>query len=181
MTTRTAYVEQPRFFVVAHGMQGVKGDVGAVGPVGPDGAQGPQGVAGPQGPQGPVGVQGPGGEGGSLIYKLAGEALGAYRAVVMSSTTEVVRASNTDATHRNRVLGITEIAAASGDQIRIRRVGEITFAGWAWTPNAPIFVGTSGALTQTPPSGAAVFTQVVAVALSATTIYVWPSGVVTLI
>jgi hypothetical protein len=132
------------------------------------------------GEPGPKGDQGdPGGD--SLIAATASEAMSAYRAVVADSASGVSLADNTDITHRDRVLGITENAAATAGPVDVRRSGEITFASWAWTPYAPIFVGAAGLLTQTAPVNPAVFSQVIAVALSATVIYVWPREPLTII
>lgn len=122
------------------------------------------GSSGPRGEPGPAGVE--------TFTKTASEAISAYRAVIADSYDGALKASNTDTTHRARVIGITETAAPLGGPITIRRVGRIDFSGWSWTPNNPIFVGASGALTQTPPVNPAVFSQIVAVALAATSIYV---------
>lgn len=53
-------------------------------------------------------------------------------------------------------------------------VGFIRNAGWSWTVGGLIYVGTSGVLTQTTPSGSGDFVQVVGVATSATEIYFNP-------
>jgi hypothetical protein len=128
------------------------------------GAQGPPGVPGPTG----------GGSVDTAFDKVAGEDVSAYRAVVPSGSTNVLLATNTNSAHRNAVLGVTEQAASTGGSVRVRRAGRIDFAGWAWTPNAPIFVGASGTLTQVPPVSPAVFVQVIGFALSATAMFVWP-------
>lgn len=125
------------------------------------------GEAGPPGAQGPPGT---GGTGGSLSYtKTANEAISAYRVVVSDGATGVLLAHNTVLPHRNLMLGITETAASLGASITVRVQGEITFGGWAWTPGLPLFLGTAGMLTHTPPSFPA-FSRMVAVAVTATLI-----------
>jgi hypothetical protein len=149
----TVVEERPIIGAIDFGFSGAKGDTGAVGPSGD----------------------------GSVLVKIAGEAMSAYRAVVSNGGADVLLANNTDSAHRRRVLGITEIAAAAAADTRIRRFGPLEFGGWAWTPDELIFVGVDGALTQTPPVPPAAFSQAIAVALSATRIYVWPRDPVALI
>jgi hypothetical protein len=117
------------------------------------------------------GPQGPAGAFGATLSKVAGAALGGHRVVVASGADEVLVADVTDPAHLHRVLGITEGAAVLGDGIDVRFAGEMTEASWSWTPGAPIYVGASGVLTQTPPVGAA-WLRIVAVAVSATRIVV---------
>lgn len=156
-------------------------DVGGRGPQGPVGQSAyalavAEGFAGDEaawlaslvGPQGPPGAAG---AAGSVLEKTAGAALGGHRVVVASGADEVLVADVTDAAHLHRVLGITEGAAVQGDGIGVRFAGEMTEGSWSWTPDAPIYVGAAGVLTQTPPVGAA-WLRIVAVAISATRIVV---------
>lgn len=48
--------------------------------------------------------------------------------------------------------GVNRIAAVSGDSLSVVRSGLMTENGWTWTPNAPIFIGADGVLTQTQPT-----------------------------
>lgn len=125
------------------------------------------------GEMGPPGIQGPPGTGGgdtSSITKNCDEAISAYRAVISNGADGILLAQNTNIAHRNNVIGITTQAGALNDDVDVQKFGELTFAGWAWTPGLPIFVGANGLLTQTPPVNPAVFSQIVAQALTATKI-----------
>ena len=138
----------------------------AIGPVGPAGAT----VVGPTGPQGPVGAQGPVGPAGSdLIVRTASVALGGGRVVRDVDGAAVTYADNIDLAMLDAVLGITAGAASAGQPCSIRTAGDMTDPAWNWTADQPLWVGTNGLLTQTPPDGAAVI-QIVATAVTATTI-----------
>lgn len=122
------------------------------------------GTMGPQGPPGDPGAA------GSVLTKTAGAAIGGHRVVVASGADDVLVADPSDVTHLHRVIGITEGAAVLGDDVDVRFAGEMTEGSWSWTPDAPIYAGAAGVLTQTPPSGA--WLRIVAVAISATRIVV---------
>lgn len=66
------------------------------------------------------------------------------------------------------VVGISVTSAASGGQVSVLTAGPWTDAGWSWSPG-PVFAGTGGVLTQTPPTGAVLM---VGRALDATTLMV---------
>jgi len=122
------------------------------------------GTTGPQGPPGDPGAA------GSVLAKTASAAIGGHRVVVASGADGVLVADPSDITHLHRVIGITEGAAVLGDGIDVRYAGEMTEGSWNWTPDAPVYAGAAGVLTQTPPSGA--WLRIVAVAISATRIVV---------
>ncbi len=130
------------------------------------------------GESGPRGIQGE--SGGETQEYTASEAMSAYRVVVIDGDTAVRLASNLNAAHRSVVLGITETAAAALGTVRVRRIGKIENAVWAWAPFEPVFVGAAGVLTQTPPAAPAVFSQIIAMAMSATALFVWPRESMTL-
>lgn len=46
--------------------------------------------------------------------------------------------------------GVTTVAVGLGESTNVVRTGLLTEGGWSWTPNAPIFVGATGVLTETP-------------------------------
>jgi hypothetical protein len=117
------------------------------------------------GPPGPAGAQ-------TRDDLVVSESVPAYRAVAGDGLGTLSLASNTNAAHRDCVLGVTETAAIAGDAVRMRWSGTISFAGWSWTPQTPIFVGNNGQLTQVAPASPALFSQVIAVALTATSIEV---------
>jgi hypothetical protein len=123
-----------------------------------------------------TGSQGPRGPAGSAsLFKIADSAIGGHRIVVTSpvSDDDVLYASNTTANHANLVLGITLNAASAGGMLEIVRVGEVSEPTWNWTLGAPIFLGTEGLMTQTPPvNPTALFSLVVAFPITPTKIYV---------
>ncbi len=47
-----------------------------------------------------------------------------------------------------RYAGVTKVAVSPGNDVSLIRVGKLTDNMWSWTPDAPIFVGASGVLTQ---------------------------------
>ena len=118
--------------------------------------------------QGPPGPMGPG---GSISHTaLASVAIGGHRAVI-NTVAGVAYADASDPTHIARVVGVTTASAAGGSPITFQSSGKITEPSWAWTPDADIFVGLNGLLTQSIP-GAAVFAQRLGFALSPTEMWV---------
>lgn len=104
------------------------------------------GAVGPEGPQGPIGPAG-----GSALTVTAGMALGGHRLVVLNGAGVAIYADRTEPTHVGKVLGMTLGAIADGDSGDVLRAGEVVEPSWNWTLDAPVFLGTSGQLTQTPP------------------------------
>ena len=101
-----------------------------------------------QGPPGPPGAPGP--AGGAAVQRLAGETLSALR-VVYELNGQVFLLSSADADHIDLLLGLALTAAAAGTATNIQLIGAVDDAAWSWTPG-PIWLGTNGALTQTPPA-----------------------------
>jgi len=106
-----------------------------------EGSQGPQGIQGPTGPTGGTALQYP-----------AGEALGGHRMVVLNDAGAAVYADHTNLTHANKVLGMTTGAASMGAIATIQTGGEHTEPSWSWTLNQPIYLNTTGLLTQVTPT-----------------------------
>ena len=123
-----------------------------------------------QGPPGPPGAAGL--SGGAGMTAIAGEALGGHRAVVLDAAGAAFYADRATPAHFGRVAGITTGAAIIGASVSLARTGVLTEPSWAWTANAPVFLGLTGLLTQIVPATG--FLQVVGVALSATTLFVNP-------
>lgn len=117
------------------------------------------------------GAQGPPGPGSipQTLTKIAGEALGGHRAVYVASDGTLRYADSQVATARV-VAGITTGAAAAGDPTILRYAGEMVEAGWSWVPEGTIYLGTTGQLTQTPPTTGTVVEM--GVALTATSMLV---------
>lgn len=123
-----------------------------------------------QGPPGPPGAAGL--SGGAGMTAIAGEALGGHRAVVLDAAGAAFYADRTTPGHFGRLAGITTGAAILGSPVALARTSTVTEPSWAWTPNAAVFLGLTGLLTQTAPVTG--FLQVVGMALSATTLFVNP-------
>jgi hypothetical protein len=121
-------------------------------------------VPGPAGPPG-------NGEGGAavVVTGTAGAALSGHRAVVRRTDGRFIYADNTNPAHLTLPIGITTGAAASGGDIQVQMLGEMTEPSWAWTPG-PIFLGAAGALTQTVPGSG--FLAQLAAATGATTVFI---------
>ena len=122
------------------------------------------GLQGPPGPQGPAG--------GTAITATAAQALGGHRAVVLNASGAADYADCTTPAHMGRFAGITAGAASAGQPVTIINAGPLTEPTWAWTPDAPVYLASSGLISQTPPATG--FLQIIGMTLSATTLFVSP-------
>jgi hypothetical protein len=112
------------------------------------------GGTGPQGPPGPAGPAGPSGTPGDnlTVTKTAGETISAGKAVYADTST-VVKLSDHSVVARQKCIGIAKTAATAGNPLEVIVDGTFTDAIFSgFTLNEPVFVGTSGTLTQTPPT-----------------------------
>lgn len=119
---------------------------------------------GTQGPPGP-----PGEMGSAYVEFPAAVPLGGNR-VVRVLAGEAAYADHTTVADANLVLGITRGAVVAGALAQIQTGGLMTEPSWAWTPDAPVFVGPVGTLTQVPPTAG--FNLIVGVATSPTQIFI---------
>ena len=78
--------------------------------------------------------------------------LSALRAVILDNAGQFAYADSGTPSHAYRVAGILPYAISQGTEGVAYRLGEITDAVWSWTRGSPIFLGTNGQLTQTPPT-----------------------------
>ena len=117
-----------------------------------------------QGGQGPPGI--PGSDGGSAFQRNAGETLSALR-VVYELDDQVLALDCRDSAHIDLLLGLTLSASDPGQPLNIQRCGVLDDSGWNWQPGR-IWLGTAGALTQTPPTEG--FDVLIGAATSATRI-----------
>lgn len=85
-----------------------------------------------------------------LIKKTAMD-LGGHRVVSCNSNGELIYADNLNDETINSVIGLTTSSSLSGSSTKILDYGEITFSGWSWVMNSPIFLASNGLLTQTIP------------------------------
>lgn len=105
----------------------------------------------------------------SVLSRLADGAVSGGRGV-LETAAGVAYCDAATTGHAGRLVGVTLNAAASGGDVRVLPAGPVVEPSWAWTPNAPVFLGSAGALTQTPPTTG--FSQVVGTALSLTKLLV---------
>lgn len=131
-----------------------------------DGPTGPVVEITAPGPQGPQGIPGP--AGGSTVQGVSGENLGGNR-VVRVSDGLYYYADSSDVTHEGSVIGITIASSVMGESVDVQTLGEMVEPSWSFT-DGPVYLGTSGTLTQTPPSGG--FSLQIGVATSATSILI---------
>lgn len=98
----------------------------------------------------------PTGEGDSssvvTVNYQAAVAIGAFRAVAIDNNGDLIYADKDTLDHRNRILGITITAVSAGGTPVVVQFGHIDEITWSWTMNLPIYLGTNGLLTQTPPT-----------------------------
>jgi hypothetical protein len=118
-------------------------------------AQGAQGIAGNS-------------DGATTVY-VYGETISALTPVVIIAG-QAYKADSATSNHRGRVCGITVTAANAGDSGTVRYLGPMTDASWNWS-TAMVFVGPTGTLVGTPPSG---FSQPIARVETPTTLFVNP-------
>ncbi|WP_462382329.1 hypothetical protein [Pseudomonas sp. Marseille-QA0892] len=104
-------------------------------------------AAGNQGPAGPRGVPGP--SGGSAVQRQAGNTLSALR-FVYELNGAVRYLDYSDSENMDFALGLTLTSAAEGQQIDIQLSGSVDEPSWSWMPG-PVWLGTEGFLTQSPP------------------------------
>lgn len=83
---------------------------------------------------------------------------------------QAVTADKDTAAHAGRLRGIVAESISTGGTASILVYGPMIHGGWSWTPNLPIYLGSSGSLTQTPPLVGIL--QQIATADSATQIFV---------
>jgi hypothetical protein len=104
------------------------------------------------------------GEGGGasaatgVVYK-ADEPLSALRVVRSSGAGHVVYARPPEP-EANAPIGITTLAALTGEDISIATGGTLQDASWSWTAGLPVLMGPNGVLTQTQPPGQGVLVAV---------------------
>lgn len=103
------------------------------------------GIQGPPGPQGPIG---PAGDAPTLI---AGITVSGHRAIAIDANGEGVYADAGDASAMS-LYGISTNAALLGEDILVARSGYLEWPAGGLTPGAPLFLGTTGLLTQTVPT-----------------------------
>lgn len=116
-----------------------------------------------QGPPGAQGIQGP--SGNAVVYTAAA-AISGHIVVTLDAAGLVIPASPDVASHAGSIIGVTANAAVGGDPVELLTTGLVSHSGWAFSIGLPVFAGTAGAITQTPPVG--VWQKVIGVARATT-------------
>jgi len=124
---------------------------------------------GARGPQGSQGTQGPQGDPGDSVILTASGSIGGSR-VICNTNGIATYADSSDVGTAHNISGISFNAAADGDPVTVITGGPITEVSWAWAPTLPVYVGTTGLLTQTPPING--YIRKIGFAQSATTVIV---------
>lgn len=119
------------------------------------------------GPQGRAGIDGASGAGGG-VNRIAATNLSGHRVVVPNDNGEVIYADPTNPSHISRPKWFTTGAWTVGATASLTADGLVSEGTWSWIAGIPIYLGSNGLLTQTPPSSG--FLQVVAEVVSSTTI-----------
>lgn len=124
-------------------------------------------ISGPAGPAGPTGD--------ATVTMTAGMTISGHRVVTQQSDGTAIYADATNPSHVSVPLWLTLGAAVSGDQVTAQASGEVTEPSWTWTPG-PIYLSTSGQITQTVPASPAFLAQI-GYATSSTSVVLdrWPS------
>lgn len=104
------------------------------------------------------------------VIKVADVDLSGHR-VVVTTAMGVNYADNTEVSHVDLVLGVTNSAVLSGGSVIITISGELTEPSWSWSLGK-VYVGQNGMLTQTLPLSG--FIQIIGVATSPTTLLIAP-------
>jgi hypothetical protein len=114
------------------------------------------------------------------ISTVAAVAVSGHRAVTADPDGTVRYVSNASFADRHAPTWITMGAAAAGESIQVLAYGLLDEPTWSWTPG-PIYLGTTGLLTQTPPvTPGAMFLITLGLATSPTTMFLDPRAPITL-
>lgn len=127
-------------------------------------------TVGRRGPMGATGAIGPAGDGTFTL--VADRPLGGHRLVSTDGAGGLAYADCT-AADALTIIGMTMHAATTGDDINLRRVGEIVESSWTWAPGLPVYLGIDGVPTQTLPPEAA-FSLVVGIPTAPTKLFMAP-------
>lgn len=119
--------------------------------------------------QGPAGV--PGSPGGAGAVYAAAEPVSGHSVLGVDGAGAVFAASADVLSHALRIAGVSLNAAAAGDAVSVVGAGVVQHAGWAFTPQQPVYLGLSGALVQALPLGA-LYARVIGTAVAPTRVLV---------
>lgn len=119
-----------------------------------------------------LGVEGPQGPSGTNRFlRTAAVIVSGHRIVVARADGAVEYADNT--LSLRRAPWLTTRAALANDIVEVLALGELIEPSWAWIPGEPLYLGSNGLMTQTPPLAPA-FLLELGVALTPTSIFYDP-------
>lgn len=130
-------------------------------------------LKGDPGTPGVNGLNGLNGTSGNVITRVANGPLGGQRVLMLDPDGRVSYATNTSLEARTLSVGVSLGAVVDGSQISINMLGLMQDVSFAWTPGAKLYLGANGLLTQTLPTAPS-FLRIIAVAVSATEIFIDP-------
>ncbi len=91
------------------------------------------------------------------IILTAGENISALRVITVNTDGEGIYADSSTVNHANLIAGISYTAGLEGESIKVIHQGKVKDSFFSFDMTKPIFLGSNGVLTQTPPtSGIAV-------------------------
>lgn len=107
---------------------------------------------------------------GDYFTQIADGAIGGHRVVKPTTAGKVGYADKDTLGHGTRILGITRGAASDGANVDVQCDGKMSDSSFAWTPDAAIYCGAAGVLTQVLPVSGTIIQ--VGIALSVTAMLV---------
>lgn len=120
-----------------------------------------------------IGPPGPAGDiDGVVKSRIAGENIGGQRIVVTNNLGEVIIGDQSNLSHLGLFTGITKTSVTTGASVQVISYGTLIDGSFSFTPEAKIYFGTNGIITQTPPTSG--FLQSIGHAVSATEIFINP-------
>lgn len=131
------------------------------------------GIPGPPGPPGPAGA--------AAMNFTANGAIGGHRVLALDAANAVIYAGNDLPGTANKIIGMSLNAASPGGALNVVRSGEVIEPGWNWITTLPVYLGTNGLLTQTPPVSPAAYSLIVGFPTSATGLFLSVREPITLI
>lgn len=108
---------------------------------------------------------------GPVVEATTGESVTAFRAGAIIGGV-AIHADNTNAEHHGRLRGVFRANTAEGETAQLQVLGPMRNPDWEWTADQPIYLGTTGNLTQTKPLIG--FVQIIGWADTPTQVFVNP-------
>lgn len=104
------------------------------------------------------------------IELTAGQDVLAYTVITTNLSGQAVPASADNLNHINRIIGVSQTSATTGQTTSVRKTGVLTNQGWNFTPNQLLYLGLNGDIVTNPNLGA--FSTYIGYALTANKILI---------